>query len=1244
MSPEPPSGPSGSPPTLRGLLIALDTYPRTTLYPPLTYAVRDAELAYEAYSARLRTDLHLLVNGDATREQVRLLIQKIAQTLGPHDTFLLTFNGHGEADQRDGEAVFLTTEFTGWESYQKDRTGGFTLTDVRTWLNEALPAVAPPRTGKVSPENVIVLLDSCCAATAVTHAGAGMDIDRSTDHWPPRSAVAVICASANRALEDQERGQGLFSRFVLDWWRDMLWVRQGTTDLGEELHRFVQEKIDRAADGDPQRRGVWQRVERAVRGRVRLTLDSLGATPTATGAALRIDYLYPPRPAAGEGPPRENENCARLQRALTEPECGVRHSNVLVVSDRLMSTRFQAVKVARAIQEEMEPLNRPVLCLGANHLQTTLPFLCSLDAWRARRWGPFDWALEEPHLEQSLRGPLEALVRRLARERATVIVPHREGPPGEDVEYFLRRCAEEPSVRLCLIAHAEDEIPFFFREHRRIDMEPAALELEPGTGGSWPRVIVHSPRLRAWLSQVLHRHSLLPAQEERLHDNPRAKVAVYADLLDEVLTSLGDGRLFLQGEADGRPIGSDRLALLAALSTCQMPRPQRLVRALWDQLVGAGLVSGAEELDRTLHRLADPYRLIDVSEPEEPGQGRVYFLHSLVRQTTLDFLARRGPAPLREVNWDELVGRAYTAVLGECARATTVTEPLWPRAILAHQAVTHLLRAGAWQEAAHTLADHWDGLVNSGYQNQIIQWVHQLVYALPGDSIEALRVLLCAQSLRRHRQEFQAILDIHCIVVSRTKARLTGGTWQVDQAAHALPFWESHAAVGDYHLARRQYFRALAVYARTERWAETERGAETTTAARRTAATRLAFHCLTRRAYIFAQFGDEDETTRTLTRAAALLSELPAVARTSGEVHLLTVHCELYRIVEDGPRLYEYANRLWRRCLDPTGWSDESEKDNLTQGLARLHMAWACLFRGETLRAWFHALRARQFLNARGISEHWWIAETERAAALAIAWTLAQPTVAAPQPWVGQPHEITDHARQLVRAQVGKQKDYLERLIALCERTNPWRAAELRSALGQLNVQDGYLQRGRGLLYDALTAAQTLNHPVLAGYVLESLALSDADPERRRAYWRDAARAAAVQGLPAPASRRDPRPGELASFLHHRAGRSRRNRGQRRYPCLIEAELVWEGRCLRGTLTDLSRAGFRGRFKFTAGADEVPSAGARLRCLDPDYDEPVTVLQCRLGRKEASDECVLHGRTDGPLPLFAAAFDNPSSR
>src|SRR5439155_141469 len=81
---------------------------------------------------------------------------------------------------------------------------------------------------------------------------------------------------------------------------------------------------------------------------------------------------------------------------------------------------------------------------------------------------------------------------------------------------------------------------------------------------------------------------------------------------------------------------------------------------------------------------------------------------------------------------------------------------------------------------------------------------------------------------------------------------------------------------------------------------------------------------------------------------------------------------------EDGEELYKHALNLWRCSLSLSAGEDESEKDNLALAIARMHMAWACLMRGETVRAWHHSLRSRQFLNARGIAEHWWIGETER--------------------------------------------------------------------------------------------------------------------------------------------------------------------------------------------------------------------------------------------------------------------------
>src|SRR5262249_46592564 len=155
---------------------------------------------------------------------------------------------------------------------------------------------------------------------------------------------------------------------------------------------------------------------------------------------LPIDHLYPPTPAAKEGVLDEAENRARIQEALQAPAAELHDSNVLIVGDRLMSTRWQVSRVAWEIQQDSQA-NRPVLSLGVNHLQTALPFICALGAWRARRWARLDWAHEPPHLDTPPRQLIDSLVARLVREQALVVVPCSGSDPDSDVGYFLDRCA-----------------------------------------------------------------------------------------------------------------------------------------------------------------------------------------------------------------------------------------------------------------------------------------------------------------------------------------------------------------------------------------------------------------------------------------------------------------------------------------------------------------------------------------------------------------------------------------------------------------------------------------------------------------------------------------------------------------------------------------------------------------------------------------------------------------------------------
>ena len=247
-----------------------------------------------------------------------------------------------------------------------------------------------------------------------------------------------------------------------------------------------------------------------------------------------------------------------------------------------------------------------------------------------------------------------------------------------------------------------------------------------------------------------------------------------------------------------------------------------------------------------------------------------------------------------------------------------------------------------------------------------------------------------------------------------------------------------------------------------------------------------------------------------------------------------TVGVEIARLSEDSDAAYRSAFEAWDLSLKGRvlfDWARRKDQEDALngggsfdqilyrEGIGAIHLAWACLLRGEYLRSWRHAGRARQLLNRRVVAETWWFAELERICGLAIARACGNADVFRDFQHLGIADSTWDfrqknyllscekgfaanREKHFLRSQASVQKKLLTAVLSVATDEHPWRAAEIQSTLGQLcfSAQDDQesIQESQEYLNCAYKTAVKYKHVTLEGYVLEALARVEDDPSKRQ--------------------------------------------------------------------------------------------------------------------------------------------------
>jgi hypothetical protein len=225
--------------------IAVDNYPNM---PNLTlnFAKRDIELVADTLKKRASAqyssvDVKLLLDAEVTPDKVVAALRDVGTIAGPLDTLIVSFAGHGMADNKT--YYFLTSDITAQDLTSRSLE----------W------SVVAQELAKVRSK-VIVLLDACHSGATAHNSIGPNDGYAAAMMRTGKAGMAVLAASKGRELSheraDLDGGHGLFSYAVaraLDQDRSIAdWRSDGVVDL-DSLYRYVKTYVSEATkDSLPQ--------------------------------------------------------------------------------------------------------------------------------------------------------------------------------------------------------------------------------------------------------------------------------------------------------------------------------------------------------------------------------------------------------------------------------------------------------------------------------------------------------------------------------------------------------------------------------------------------------------------------------------------------------------------------------------------------------------------------------------------------------------------------------------------------------------------------------------------------------------------------------------------------------------------------------------------------------------------------------------------------------------------------------
>jgi len=184
-----------------GLFVGINDYKNMGSQFKLMFPSADARAMAEAFRATSTApnDVVLLVDSDATRDNVLSRMADISKKVQPGDQVWLYFAGLGFR-YGNGESSYMAMADTQAANLQSN---SLSSDELRNWV-DGLKAT-----------QVMVLLDACYSGFGIRHRGISTEAVREFDDSRAGRVLLAASQADQFALEDRKLGHGLFTYFLL---------------------------------------------------------------------------------------------------------------------------------------------------------------------------------------------------------------------------------------------------------------------------------------------------------------------------------------------------------------------------------------------------------------------------------------------------------------------------------------------------------------------------------------------------------------------------------------------------------------------------------------------------------------------------------------------------------------------------------------------------------------------------------------------------------------------------------------------------------------------------------------------------------------------------------------------------------------------------------------------------------------------------------------------------------------------
>ena len=200
-------------------------------WPGLEYAVNDAESIRDKLKKMGYDKIIELYDRQATRAAIlRILGDDLVTTLGPNDSLLVYFAGHGQTESlADGQEGYIIPVDGTLDNY---RGTAISMTYIHSLIK------------KYKAKHILFAFDSCYSGLGLKRGGGKKPVDAFIKNMSQKNVRQILTAGGKDEQAAEEKGHGVFTKAFLDALESQNnSINKGGYTLASDLGQFVRKQV-----------------------------------------------------------------------------------------------------------------------------------------------------------------------------------------------------------------------------------------------------------------------------------------------------------------------------------------------------------------------------------------------------------------------------------------------------------------------------------------------------------------------------------------------------------------------------------------------------------------------------------------------------------------------------------------------------------------------------------------------------------------------------------------------------------------------------------------------------------------------------------------------------------------------------------------------------------------------------------------------------------------------------------------